>query len=96
MKVPKAVVGSRRGRARRALAHCGWRAWFAKRFREPVQREQWGGSMRRNLKRKPTGRPYMSYYEEEEEGYERAEYNEPVVYGLVKVRVKVRFLDQIF
>jgi hypothetical protein len=53
-----------------------------------------GGSMRRKLTRRPTGRSRMSYYEEEE-GYESGEYDEPVMYELVKVRVKVRFLDLI-
>jgi hypothetical protein len=50
--------------------------------------------MCRKLTRTPTGKSRMSFYEDEE-GFESREYDEPVMYELVEVRLKVRFLDPI-
>jgi hypothetical protein len=50
--------------------------------------------MRWKPKKRPTGRPFIGY-DTEEEGYESGGYGKPVMYELIKVRVKVRFHDPI-
>ncbi|EJD07981.1 uncharacterized protein FOMMEDRAFT_101396 [Fomitiporia mediterranea MF3/22] len=65
-----------------------------------------GASLRRKPTRRPTiggggggpgstrGRP-MSPYEEEEEGYVSGEYDEPIIYELTKIRVKLHYQDDV-
>jgi hypothetical protein len=54
-----------------------------------------GGSMRRKLTRRGTSSRAQSRYQDEEEGYVSGEYDEDGLFELIRIRVKIHYLDDI-